>query len=1114
MANVPTLRTISKLASCHVLLDFVEETNPRLTKGILTLLEAGVYSAITEELLECLLQFYAEKLTNELLKAVVPNHLREFKIDKCLPKLTFFGLTEVMKKCPHLHRISLKECDQLMSPGQFVLWRRIGVSITALCLESCHNVTDQVVQSALRHVTTLQHLNVSSCENITEKVFLLNEDLQKEREFTPTHDTVQHYECSLISVDVSGCPGITATAVRHLTSLTGPTLKNVNLSWTSINLIAILSLAGYSLPAIIELVISYYNKSDSQKDPKSDDLYSCLLEFKNTLERAEQKRETTDKIDNENRDEIKTHASIEESPLQTSQVQIDAPFVEQTDFSDGEQNLNNSEENIVHTCTGNPTGHNLPNLGSLTDEVLDGNTNKTEQDLVTCTSTEDCVQLENVELELIVTPESLKLSSSSNSLPDEYKSDLKKELVECNEMTDRKDMICKECASVSDIEVNNGAQCLCQNHSICMPKSSVKNDSVTCSSLKSYDGATNGNLSSFNETYISKYSHEDGILPTKTHMKLKQTDSQSDCLNSLRMYVTNCADDGSFDTSNDTAAGCGEKLQTLTYSEHEPHSNDFQDNAIQHFQSVENSTSTLQTSLEDMSSNLNGLENMKLKDSEEVEGSNSAVVNKLEFGSSNNDDVCNTIKDNHIALQNGQEMEHSISVEETISTDKYKNSKNTEIEDTNSVENATSADSHQQKEMDTANSVDNATSADQQQNTEMEHSNSVEANESAKNQNTLEVNKERIKQTYKPQLISVDVTNRFSTVYEVVGFDCLKEFLRCSPNLQKFGMSWAGLTDEMVIGLTPYFKDLKEISLTDCESVTYGITHIGQACKKLEKVDFNGMHFIKDIFLRPFLMNSDLQCLYLAESDITDGTLFRLSARKMDKFQELDLSWCDEVTVQGLNSLCRKSSSLTKLSFRHCPATSLTLSLMAENLKQLQSLNICSVDSITDASVVYLVENLPLLQEIDIGWNSGLSDVCVKALLRSCIYLKKAVLSGLKYLTSAPFLPIISDLQKFRRCQALLRFKLQERKILEENAEDHYSSDEEYEELCVPHRSTTYAPSLQILELEYCDCVDDDHLAEIVAVCRGSLYIVDYFREAIKPVLIHAQKGKVYLSPQ
>ena len=528
--------------------------------------------------------------------------------------------------------------------------------------------------------------------------------------------------------------------------------------------------------------------------------------------------------------------------------------------------MNNSEENVVHTCTGNQTGHNLPNLSSLTDEVLDGNTNKTKQDLVTCTSTEDCVQLENVELELIVSPESLELSSSSNSLPDEYKSDLKKELVECNEMTDSKDIICKDCASVSDIEVNNGAQCLCQHDSICMPKSLVKNDSVTRDSLKSDDGeslvkndsvtrdslksddgATNGYLS-FNETYKSKYSHGDGILQTKTHVKLKQTDSQSDCLNSRRMYVTNCADDGSFDTSNDTAAGCGDKYQTLTYNEHEPHSSDFQDNAMQHFQSVENGTSILQTSL-DMSSNLNGLENMKIKDSEEVEGSNSAVVYKLEFGSSNNDGVCNTVKDNHIQLQNGQEMEHSISVEETIPTDKYKNSENTEIEVANSVENATSADSHQQKEMDTANSVDNATSADQQQHTEMEHSNSVEANESAKNRNTLKVNKERIQQTYKPQLISVDVTNRFPSVYEVVGFDCLKEFLRCSPNLQKFGMSWAGLTDEMVIELTPYFKDLKEISLNDCESVTYGITHIGQACKKLEKVDFNGKCSVIKIIL-------------------------------------------------------------------------------------------------------------------------------------------------------------------------------------------------------------------------------------------------------------------------
>jgi hypothetical protein len=96
------------------------------------------------------------------------------------------------------------------------------------------------------------------------------------------------------------------------------------------------------------------------------------------IKQQEQKRETTDKIDNEIRDEIESHAYVEESPLQTSQNQKDTPFVKLTDFSDGKQNLNNS---------GNQTEHNLSNLSSLTDEVLDGNTNKTEQDLVTCTST-------------------------------------------------------------------------------------------------------------------------------------------------------------------------------------------------------------------------------------------------------------------------------------------------------------------------------------------------------------------------------------------------------------------------------------------------------------------------------------------------------------------------------------------------------------------------------------------------------------------------------------------------------------------------------------------------------------------------------------------------------
>ena len=39
----------------------------------------------------------------------------------------------------------------------------------------------------------------------------------------------------------------------------------------------------------------------------------------------------------------------------------------------------------------------------------------------------------------------------------------------------------------------------------------------------------------------------------------------------------------------------------------------------------------------------------------------------------------------------------------------------------------------------------------------------------------------------------------------------------------------------------------------------------------------------------------------------------------------------------------------------------------------------------------------------------------------------------------------------------------------------------------------SFAPVLNKLTLGYCDKVNDVHLAEIVAVCRGTLVIEDYY---------------------
>ena len=50
---------------------------------------------------------------------------------------------------------------------------------------------------------------------------------------------------------------------------------------------------------------------------------------------------------------------------------------------------------------------------------------------------------------------------------------------------------------------------------------------------------------------------------------------------------------------------------------------------------------------------------------------------------------------------------------------------------------------------------------------------------------------------------------------------------------------------------------------------------------------------------------------------------------------------------------------------------------------------------------------------------------------------------------------------------------------------------QEFEELSLPHRSTVYAPNLRRLEMEYSDAVNDRQMQEVVAVCRGSLAVID-----------------------
>lgn len=89
------------------------------------------------------------------------------------------------------------------------------------------------------------------------------------------------------------------------------------------------------------------------------------------------------------------------------------------------------------------------------------------------------------------------------------------------------------------------------------------------------------------------------------------------------------------------------------------------------------------------------------------------------------------------------------------------------------------------------------------------------------------------------------------------------------------------------------------------------------------------------------------------------------------ELEDLDLSWCDEISEAGLNTFCSHPSSIKCVSFRHLPASDLTLMLIAENFRQLTHLVLSTVSDISDQAVVKLAENIPQLEVVDISWNSG-----------------------------------------------------------------------------------------------------------------------------------------------
>ncbi|ELU06923.1 hypothetical protein CAPTEDRAFT_218356 [Capitella teleta] len=338
----------------------------------------------------------------------------------------------------------------------------------------------------------------------------------------------------------------------------------------------------------------------------------------------------------------------------------------------------------------------------------------------------------------------------------------------------------------------------------------------------------------------------------------------------------------------------------------------------------------------------------------------------------------------------------------------------------------------------------------------------------------------------------------------------LKILLLANPQLERLEVGWPPINDDVLVYVSNCLPNLSHLSLEDCSLITNdGMSIVCSQCSRLRSLDLRGACYITTEGILPFLKRGNAQMLNLAETQIIDSTLHLLSLHCSQEIQSLDVSWCEDLDAEGLEEIAQNCVNLRTFNLRMCKTSETFVKNLVQNCRSLCHLDLAHTSILNDGHLVSIALRLRCLESLDISWNTDVTDVGVRCILCYCSKLKTLKLAGDKQLTSEPFLPIVPDWKAFFRMQAALVVRYNERQSHDSGGD---STDEEIDEVAVINRSTVYAPMLQFLDLEYVDCVQDDQLCHIVAVCRGTLVIKDYYSYDVEPKIFSKGPGCPILS--
>ena len=191
-----------------------------------------------------------------------------------------------------------------------------------------------------------------------------------------------------------------------------------------------------------------------------------------------------------------------------------------------------------------------------------------------------------------------------------------------------------------------------------------------------------------------------------------------------------------------------------------------------------------------------------------------------------------------------------------------------------------------------------------------------------------------------------------------------------------FGKTCHGITRETLDIISCTQKDLKVLKFLNHQTISKNsVLSIVRNCSGIEKMFLMQTHFKTNVLISIVRELKFCRTLNLMNNAKVNDNLLEAIANSCTKLTSINLSWCSEITKEGIIRIIYECPKLQVLNLEYCRQLSNDcMKYIAFEARHLVGLNISFCDKIDDAGIALVIENCFCLKELNISSCSKLTN--------------------------------------------------------------------------------------------------------------------------------------------